>query len=645
MKFLNILFFIFCSLIFSVPCIANVKDKITISLLNKILIVQPKGLGLAVQSQFPNRKISIIVPCSRHFSQPISCNKKDNVWDITYQNGFRVNLSVHQNRFHIKIYPTFNQILHWPSIDENSYLKAYLIPEGEGLYIPVDDKILRPIIEKVKNEGPSLPFFGYLYDDFSITMILHTPYRNMFEFNNNCLPARQNFQYDFRIRDKQPFYEISFTFSKPHILEPSRVFKAFLKESGVYRTFLQKIKDNPDIEKLSGAIHAYVWGDGRTIKSLQELKNIGITKLWLGYEEKPNQEDKGPWVSSDYVNEEFIKLAKEFGYLIGPYDSWHTMQHQKDSDSHNTDFGSDFFPNGCVHTIDGKINIGFGGRGCHVSMTALDNIHNSIVYNRFSKFKSQGINTYFLDCHATGEAFDDYSYDHPQTIFEDIAIRKKHLEYLSGQQVVLGSETAAYWSIPFLAFSHGNFSTLYNIHWEMTHDKKRYGGWGPARRPQIFFKLTQADDIYMKRYDPVYRIPMWQAVFHESCVSTDRWEIPLVKFINLYPNRFLLEFLYGVPSIWSLDFQLIKDFSHILKQLSQDFTPLHELIMTEELSDFEFLTSDRTVQKTTFSDIVSIIANFRETNFQDIPPKSLKIQWLKSNKSKYVTPQPLNKIK
>ncbi|XCI75925.1 MAG: hypothetical protein ABI045_06910 [Flavobacteriales bacterium] len=44
---------------------------------------------------------------------------------------------------------------------------------------------------------------------------------------------------------------------------------------------------------------------------------------------------------------------------------------------------------------------------------------------------------------------------------------------------------------------------------------------------------------------------LWPVVFHESFVSTDRWEIFLTKFKNLYRNRYLLEFSYGVHSMWT----------------------------------------------------------------------------------------------
>lgn len=264
---------------------------------------------------------------------------------------------------------------------------------------------------------------------------------------------------------------------------------------------------------------------------------------------------------------------------MGAYDSWHTMQSPDIADCYNTDFGKEFYQKGCVYTKEENPVKEFANRGCVVSMTALKQINNSIPYERFQKFKAEGINSYFLDCHGMLETHDDYSPNHAQIIFDDIEIRLEHLSYLSKQQVVLGSETAAASTIQFLAFSHGSFSSLYGLHYHTMYNKKLYGGWGSIRRPKIFFQSIKANNEYKIRYNPFYRIPMWQAVFHESCIATDRWEIPLTKFTNLFKDRFLLEFLYGVPSMWSLDIKAIQEYSHILRQLAEEFIPLHSEIM------------------------------------------------------------------
>ncbi len=216
----------------------------------------------------------------------------------------------------------------------------------------------------------------------------------------------------------------------------------------------------------------------------------------------------------------------------------------------------DLYPKGCIYLKEGKSDKGFGGRGCHVSSEALKRQvpENKTIFNRIENFVSTGINSYFLDCDATGELFDDYAEGHPMTQSKDRENRLARMAYIaSDKKMVLGSETAAAWAIPYLAFSHGNFSVHNAIHWSFVKNKA-YGSWYPPERPRIFFQSVSAPSDYGQAgYDPVYRLPLLQTVFHEAVIMTDRWGVSHMKLKNLIKRRELLELFYGVPSIWALD--------------------------------------------------------------------------------------------
>lgn len=626
---------------YSTVTFGNITNNIIFETTEGVVSVNPYGLKLNFQNKNNNESIAIIDKNLELFSQPVSTLIIDKVHQIQYDNKIVVHLSAESKTLNIKIFPKHDIMIHWPNINENHYLRSYLIPEGEGLFVPCHDKKIRSVIQNTSlDHSNMIPFLGYIYDHFSVTLIIHTPFRNAVTFNEYA--HGQSLKYDFRLRDKSPYYEISLTFSKPDLLESARIFKNFLKNQGKYSTFAEKISHNPEIMRLSGAIHAYVWGNGRTIAALEALHNIGIKKAWIGYEEKPHNLSNDKWNKSDYVDSKFIDFAKKLGYLVGAYDEYNTMQRSQDADCYYTDFGNEFYSTGCVRNKSGQIVKGFAGRGCAISMTALDELDNKPVYDRLKKFRNDGINSYFLDCHGMLEAHDDYSLEHPQTIFEDIAIRLKHLKYLSKQDLVIGSESSTAYTIPYLAYSHGNFSTLYSLHYRAAKDKKSYGGWGPTKRPAIFFKSIESTQQYAIRYAPEYRIPLFQSIFHESIVATDRWEVPLTKFTNLYQDRFLLEILYGVPSMWNLDLEHINKYKNILRYLAQEFTPLHENIMTETLEDFQYLSDDRKVQRTVFGDQkIIMIANFKDEIFEGIPAKSIKLINPIDKSTKIISPPPL----
>jgi hypothetical protein len=641
MKLPKLLFY-FCIFYFqlSFSSLADFNIPIKLKLNNGVISIYPNGLVIDFQMHDHLEVIPIAIKEEKFLLAPINITQNDDVYKIEYKSGVKAELALIKDKLNIKIFPKEDGIISWPIIAENKFLKSYLIPEGEGLYVPVNDRKIRSILaNQILSHGQVLPFLGYLYDNLSITLIIHNPYRTNIALND--YQHGQIVSYDFRTRDLQPSFEVSFAFSQPDILQPSKIFKQFLKEQNQYISLKKKIETNTDVNKLAGALHIYVWGDGRTTDALETLSNLGITKAWIGYEEKPNNPLKNQWSATQYVDNKYIEKAKQLGYLIGAYDSYHTMQPSAKADSYNTDFGDNFYSRGCVRDREGKVVKGFKGRGCAVSMTAL-NSNSFLIQRRLDKFKHDGINSYFLDCHGMLEGYDDYSHDHQQTVLTDISVRLKHLKYLSSQNIVLGSEAATTYTIPFLSYSHGNFSTLYNLHYPLMSNKKIYGGWAPAKRPQIFFKSVIADTNYTIRYSPEYRLPILQAVFHESIVTTDRWDIPLTKFTNLYIDRFLLEFLYGVPSIWNLDLEAIEQYKNILKQLANEFTPIHSKIMTMELTGFEYLSNDRLLQKVVYDlGKVIMIGNFRNISYEDIPAKSIKIISNDTNEIKVITPENL----
>ncbi len=209
----------------------------------------------------------------------------------------------------------------------------------------------------------------------------------------------------------------------------------------------------------------------------------------------------------------------------------------------------------------------------------------------------------------------------------------------SEKKLVLGSETATWWAVPYLTFAHGNFSVHNSIHWEFSKKREQYGKYWPSNRPEFFFKTINAPKDYIKaRYNPQYRIPLFQVVYHQSIVTTDRWEISHMKIINALQTRELLELLYGVPAIWSLDLADINKYGDYLKKLYQFFAPIHQAIATEELREFRWLDDKRQVQQTIFGDKIQLTANFSNKMYNSIKPYTIQALWLGSNIKQQYTP-------
>ena len=74
----------------------------------------------------------------------------------------------------------------------------------------------------------------------------------------------------------------------------------------------------------------------------------------------------------------------------------------------------------------------------------------------------------------------------------------------------------------------------------------------------------------------------------------------------------LLELLYNVAPLYHLNLAELKKHGDRIKRHYDFFSPLHRELALEAMTDFEWLTPDRMVQRTTFADGTTIVAIFPE---------------------------------
>jgi len=593
--------------------------------------IYPHNLKICGEKSSGQPVLMGAAPDSR-FDDPLEVRVAKDYIEIVYSD-IKVRISAKGDRVHFYFEVDKPGEIVWPASGQDTQIKAIMYPDSEGMYIPVEDEFWLKQLNGYCCENLSMPCYGYEVSNETIGYILHTDLRNELQFLVTGARLSNLVKHSCCELDQKYDYEISVAFAGKSILGPAWNYKHYLISQGVYKTLTEKACENSEVKKLFGAPHVYVWGDGRTTEFLTYMNSVGIDRLWIGFEQSlVNNNDTD-------VNATFINMALKLGYLVGPYDEFHTMMDPKLADCPNVIF-EDMYPYASVIDSQGKRMPGFAGRGYYISSQALLLNNNQAIYNRIDKFLKTGINSYFLDCDATGELFDDYASEHTMSQYKDRENRLARMAYISDdKKMVLGSESAVAWAAPVLAFTHGTFAVNNNAHWPFMQNKNVYGGWYPSERPKIFFKSIQAQDEYVNnKYNPCYRIPLFQAVFHEALVTTDRWEISHMKFNNIVEVRELLELLYGVPSIWALDMSDIKKHTKRFKKLFSFFSPLHKIIATEPVTSFDWLTKDRKVQQITFGDIVRLVANFSDDKFKELPAKSLQAYWLQNGKKEIYIP-------
>lgn len=504
---------------------------------------------------------------------------------------------------------------------------SIIFPSGEGLIVPSrEDYWLGQFKERAclaAHEGLFFPGWGVLREDHSVNYVLGNDL-----FSSFCLLEKNglvNAEIDirFKARDGFPVFELFVENSKPDPLASAKFYRRWLQSIGKFTPFIKKAKKNKEALKLLGAMHVYLWGDGRTQEFLDAIEKLGISSLSLVYDQNPS--------SDKYtISKQFIERAKTLGFLIGPYETFTNAMSPNKVDTPSSDWGG-FFPKGCIRKKDGSIKTGFGGRGCELSSEALKNKTSAPnIRSRVEGHINTGANQIFLDVDAFGELHEDYHPEHSMTISQDRQNRIARMEYISKEKnILLGSEQNVAWSHGVTLYSHGSHTANIGAFWPILEDKKRMGGWWPSERPKIFFKkLEYSKDEVIAMYDPRYRLPLFQTVFHDSLISTERWELSLVKIKNLVIERTLFAFLYNAPPIWNLDLKELKNFGLFFSTVAKWFHKVHSKTGVLPLNSFEWLSHDHLVQKTVFGDKLEIIANFGDASFQKIGPKCLQFHWI-----------------
>jgi len=383
-----------------------------------------------------------------------------------------------------------------------------------------------------------------------------------------------------------------------------------------------------------------LWGDGVSVKMMDMLTAAGLGRLWLGL---------NSWQGA-FKHSQAIKRAKELGYLIATYDSYASIHQPGEADTWETaQFDAELYETGAVVRPDGTKRQGFQGKGYALSAIAARPYVEKRVRGLMSAMPER-LNSWFVDCDAFGDLSDDHSPLHPATQEDDMNARLARMAWIrDSYRLVIGSEGGAAYAAPTIHFAHGMMTPV--IGWgdpDLHKDKaSRYylGAYWPPDGPAIFMNQVPSKERYRPVYfDPRFRLPLYETVFHDSVVATHQWGFGSLKFSDQAETIELLELLYDVPPLYHLNIEEFQKRKEGIKAHYAFFSPLHRELALLPLTEFAWLTPDRLVQRTVFGEDVETVANFGRQGFDYrgtvIPGRSVLSRRLKSGEAKVFTPGP-----
>lgn len=372
---------------------------------------------------------------------------------------------------------------------------------------------------------------------------------------------------------------------------------------------------------------ADTWMKSETVDLIKDLKSSGIEQAWIGLHS---------WEQA-FANTEFTKIAMDQGYLIATYDSYHSIHKPGEEKWITAEFkDKTLYDNATVSKKNGKKYSGFQNVGRKLNPTlALPSVKERV--NTILDTSAQ-FNSWFIDCDATGEIYDDYSPQHLTTMQQDLEARLERMKYISdNHDMVIGSEGGHDFAAETIAFAHG--IELKSFSWiddDMKSNKeskyylgKYYSNTGGV--PEHFAKRVPIKEkLYTIFVDTKYDIPLFKLVYNDSVITTYHWDWSSFKIIGATKDRMLREVIYNVPPLYHLDSSEWKIYKNDIIAHTKVWSEFSKQVITKEMTNFKDLENDGTVQMCQYGEDIKVVANFRDKVYQfenqKIPAKSVLIE-------------------
>jgi hypothetical protein len=356
-----------------------------------------------------------------------------------------------------------------------------------------------------------------------------------------------------------------------------------------------------DVARTFGAALApdpALWGDGLSLRTVARLRKAGLTRLWLGL---------GDGFEGGLWHPEAVRAAVDAGFLVAPYDSYETaLPPGQDPDWSTAHLGTAAYRDAAIVKPDGTLRAGFQQKGHYTDPAR---IRPQLQARVTALHRAVGFNSWFLDAYAAGMVFDSHRAGATRSQAQMADEYQESAQWVARTLgVAVGSENGNATTARGIVLAHGMQTPV--IGWGDRAFQKALGGWFPAEQPAVFFRPAVLPEPYRTVHaDPRYRLPLYQAVFHDAVITTHHWLFDTLKLSNVRADTELLQLLYAVPPLFHLSADTLTERLPAIRRQQAFFQPLHARLATRALVGFRWRSTDRRVQETRFADGTRLIAN------------------------------------
>ncbi|MHC4173850.1 MAG: glycoside hydrolase [Planctomycetota bacterium] len=482
-----------------------------------------------------------------------------------------------------------------------------VVPMNEGISYPVEDEMIstRRLIA-YGGHGICMAFWGVTDGQQGHMAIIETPDDASIRIQRTdeklCVAPEwdsQKGRFAYTRRLRYVFFD-----KGGHVAICKR-YRSYAEKTGLLKTLQQKREENPNVDLLIGAVNVWCW-EKNALAFVREMKSLGIERILWSHRESPD----------------VIKSMNEMGsVLTSRYDIYQDLMdpqvvEEKLRRAH-PDWTQAGWPDDIMLDKNGDWRKGWRVKGTDGNMYpcgvlcdsqapkyARQRVPDELEPDPARRERWHPYRCRFIDTTTASPWRECYHPDHPMTRGDSRYWKMELLRFMSeDMELVTGSETGHDAAVPYVHYFEGMLSL------------------GPYRVPEAGRNMIKTWDEVPERVAKFqvghkYRLPLWELVYHDCVVAQWYWGDYNNKLPALWDKRDLFNILYGTPPMFMFNRQIWEDNKDRFAQSYNDIYPVARAVGYAEMTDHSFLTPDRDVQQTTFSNGTTITVNFGDNPYR-----------------------------
>lgn len=499
--------------------------------------------------------------------------------------------------------------------------QSLVLPHCAGLVIPFARRS-DPDLARVSGDyapcadqaGLMMPWIGVTNGQAASMLLLLTPYDARMRVASDAAGYRFGVAWqDSKGRAAYP-RRVRFAFANEGgAVALCKSYRAFAREQGWLVTLREKREKLPSLDRFLGAISLWVV-DWPQIELFERMRADGIERVLVSYHvtEKvpPGTINRfGHNTVYEPMRRDFVDRLHALGYLAGRYDYYRTIFPPDDAGAGGNlwIFRKVGYPEQLALDEKGGIRAGFQGRGrtpggsvrghrCSKCQYEMAQVYIPLDVDRV------GYDARLLDAVCAVNFIECFSPAHPVSREEDMQWRVKQLRVALDYGQLAGTEHMAFWAVP---------SAIYG---EAPTTFVRFASYRESFNAQTF---TPPDTFARVVLDERLRFPLWQLVFHDAVVITNRWTFTANRYTDasLWAKEDLINLLHGQMPTFMLNRENYAEKAARIVRTAKTVGTWNAEIGYEEMTDFRWLKPDGSVQEAVYASGRGMVVNFDTREF------------------------------